>query len=231
VTAEPTPTALTPQSEDWLRFRRLRSLTNHWQRPGWTLGRQAYYWYLTFNSVQLRDMADRCLDRLRLPYLDPVPLDGLHLTLPRVGWADHLPSDAVDSVTEAALRRCSRLDPFTLSVGPLAGSAGAVRFSVDPWDPILALRQQLQNAARAALGSACNEDDYRPHIGIAYCNSPVSPGPLIEAVVPLRSLPPVDVSVNHVDLVLLRREGRAYTWDTIHSLPLGQDREPAVADV
>src|SRR5207245_660305 len=104
-------------------------------------------------------------------YLDPVPLESLHLTLPRLGWADQLTRRAVDSIAEAAALRCARLKPFALTVGPLAGSPGAVRFSVAPWGPIFALRQELLRAAQAVNGSTYTEDDFRPHVGIAYCNS------------------------------------------------------------
>jgi 2'-5' RNA ligase len=212
---------LSQQDEDWQRFRRLAFTTNHWDRPNWTPGRQAYYWYLTFDSAELRTLAHHCQSRLRLPYLDLVPLDGLHLTLPKVGWSDEVPSEDAGSVAAAALRACSDLEPFTLTVGPLAGSAGAVRFSVAPWEPVIAIYQRLRESVRTVRNEGCKDSEFRPHVGIPYCNDAVPADPLGEAIAPLRSLPSVDIMVTHVDLVLLRREGQAYKWSTIHSLPLG----------
>jgi 2'-5' RNA ligase len=133
----------------------------------------------------------QCLSQLDLPYLDPVRLDKLHLTLPRIGWADELTSESVGSVARTAEETCSGIHPFTLSIGPLAGSAGAVRFSVSPWDPLFTLRDALLRAIRCALGAECQEDGYRPHVGIAYCNSPVPATPLVKAIEPLRALRPL----------------------------------------
>lgn len=211
---------LSPQHEDWLRFAELTSMKDHWDRPGWTPDRQAYYWYLTFSSPDLRELAGYCQDQLRLSYLDPVPLDGLHLTLPKIGWSDELSADEVDLVAAAGMRSCADLEPFTLTVGPLAGSPGAVRFSVAPWEPVVKLHQRLQKAVRTVRGAACKEAEFRPHIGIAYCNSKVPAEELITAVESLRGLPPVDVQVSQVELVLLRREDHIYKWSTVHTVPL-----------
>jgi 2'-5' RNA ligase len=214
------PSTLSPRDEDWRRFRQVTSMVDHWDRPNWTPNKQAYYWYLTFDSAELRQLAGYCQDRLRLPYLDPVPLDGLHLTLPKVGWSDEMSFDDVDAVTAVAMRSCADLRPFTLTVGPLAGSNGAVRFSVSPWEPVVALHRRLQGAVRTVRGISGKEAEFRPHVGIAYCNSTITAEDLIAAVEPLRNLPPVEVAVSRVELVLLRREDHTYKWSTAHSLAL-----------
>src|SRR5262249_24542363 len=97
------PSTISPQDEDWQRFRSIHSIVNHWRRPGWNRRRQAYYWYLTFDSPELRVMAEYCQRHLRVPYLDPVPSSDLHLTLPKVGWSDQLSHDEADAVATAAL--------------------------------------------------------------------------------------------------------------------------------
>lgn len=212
---------LSPQDEDWRRFRNLTSMVNHWDRPGWTPGRRAYYWYLTFDSASLQQLAAKCQTALRLPYLDPVPLNELHLTLPRVGWADEISPEEANAVAQAAIPIASQLQPFGLTVGPVAGSAGAVRFSVSPWEPVFTLHNGLRDAIRTVRGEVCSEGEFRPHVGVSYCNSAVSPTALIDALEKLRSLPPVEVTVTKADLVLLWRRGRTYTWSTVRSLTLG----------
>lgn len=194
-------------------------MQNHWDRPEWTPGREAYYWYLTWDSQELRDLADRCQRSLTLPFLDPVPLDALHMTLPKVGWSDQVEPGALDELTSEAARRCAKLEPFILTVGPLAGSPGAVRFSATPWEPVLELSRHLVEASAGVdgIGSA----DFSPHVGIAYCNTVVPAQPLIETVRNLRRLPTIDVTVRAVDLVRLRREGSTYRWITLASIPLG----------
>ncbi|WP_369335524.1 2'-5' RNA ligase family protein [Dactylosporangium aurantiacum] len=193
-------------------------MQNHWDRPGWTPGRRAYYWYLTWDSPDLRDLAEQCQSQLELPYLDPVPLDALHLTMPKLAWEDEISPAEVQAVIRRATQHCASSKSFTLKAGPLAGSPGAVRFSVTPWDPVLDLYQRLRLA-----NLADRTDDsvpFRPHIGVAYCNSRQTPDLLIPKVQALRELPTVELYTASVDLVLLRREGRTYRWSTCATVPL-----------
>ncbi|MEX5710656.1 2'-5' RNA ligase family protein [Parafrankia sp. FMc6] len=207
-----------PVMDDWHRFTSLDRLDNHWDRPGWTPGRRSYHWMLTFeNATELHTLADRCQQRLRLPVLDPVPPDGLHLTLRRLAFTDQIGRADVDRAVEQTCVRLAGVEPFSLAVGPLAGSSGAVRFSVLPWAPVVAVRDGLIEAITAVLGPAAvvvKPNGFRPHVGIAYCNSRTDAHPIISAVRELRELPPVRVTVGAVALVELRREERAYRWDT-----------------
>ncbi|MEU0559401.1 2'-5' RNA ligase family protein [Dactylosporangium sp. NPDC006015] len=209
------------QQEDWDRFSSLTTMQNHWDRPAWTPGRQAYYWYLTWDSAPLRSLAEQCQSRLQLPYLDPVPLDALHLTMAKLAWEDQITPAEVKETVGRATDLCTSLRPFTLTAGPLAGSPGAVRLTVTPWEPVLELNRQL-----VAAGSAsCLNDEaaFRPHIGVAYCNSNESAKSLIARVEPLRGLPTVSVTTMSAELVLLRREGSTYRWSTCASVPLGME--------
>jgi 2'-5' RNA ligase len=142
------------------------------------------------------------------------------LTVQRIGWADEISASELTAVGEAAAGRCSRLSPLKLTVGPLAGSPGAVRFSVLPWEPVFKLRRELLDANNSVLATCEKPREFRPHIGIAYCNKPVPTAPLHATVEPLRALPAVDVNVHQVDLVLLSRDGRTYAYSKVRSLPL-----------
>ncbi|MFI5906221.1 2'-5' RNA ligase family protein [Dactylosporangium sp. NPDC051541] len=211
---------MTPQQEDWERFSSLKRMQNHWDRPDWTPGRQAYYWYLTWDSAPLRELADQCQRALRSPYLDLVPLDALHLTMPKLAWADQISSDVLGQAVDNATDLCAAIESFTIKVGPLAGSAGAVRFSVDPWPPILELSRRLTEAN--PLGENHSSAEFRPHIGVAYCNSDIAAHPVIARVEQLRGLPQIEVQVTAVELVLLRREGRSYRWSTFAEIQLAR---------
>ncbi|GIJ51230.1 hypothetical protein Val02_81160 [Virgisporangium aliadipatigenens] len=220
MTAEPVQARTTPQDEDWRRFSALSRMANHWDRPGWTDGRQAYYWYLTFDSPALRDLAVSCQRRLDLPFLDPVPPFGIHLTMPRIGWSDEVSPAEVQRIAEAAVAECSAVRRFDLGVGPLSGSAGAVRFSVTPWEQLVLLHDRLRGAVASVLGPGRPAAEFRPHVGIAYCNRAVPAAPLVARVATLRALPLVTVPVDRVELVLVRRQERAYAWTTLESLML-----------
>ncbi|WP_376773583.1 2'-5' RNA ligase family protein [Nonomuraea endophytica] len=210
---------LSPQGEDWQRFSTLTTMRDHWENPHWTPGRQAFFWYLCVDSPELRQLSSYCQQRLPQPFLNHVPLDALHLTLSRVGWHDEVSNADVNAVFNAATSSCAGLKPFTMTIGPVSGSPGAVRFSVGPWEPIVDLYRRLFNSTQAVLGTHY-ESEFRPHVGIAYCDKPVPAKPLIKAVSSLRDLPVIELLVSKVDLVLLRREGRTYRWTTIQSLHL-----------
>ncbi|WP_219502084.1 2'-5' RNA ligase family protein [Nonomuraea ceibae] len=214
---------LSPQDEDWRRFSSLSIMKNHWENPRWTAGREAYYWYLCLDSPKLREVTEYCQRRLPHRFLDPVPLDALHLTLPKLGWVDQISRDDLSAIADVARSSCASLQPFNMTIGPISGSPGAVRFSVDPWRTVVALREQLLAAVESVRG-AQRDQEFRPHVGIAYCNDEVEAEPLIEAVAPLRELPTVEIGVSKVELVRLRREGRTYRWSVVETVSLGFSR-------
>ncbi|MFB6397054.1 HAD-IA family hydrolase [Polymorphospora lycopeni] len=132
------------------------------------------------------------------------------------------PTQANRIVTEAR-PHLSRIPPFTITIGPLAGSAGAVRFSVGPHEPVLRIRAAVRAAVAAVRGAEnvpMRSTTYVPHVGIAYNNSQVDAQPVRQRVRGLRSEPPVTTLINTIDLVELRREERRYAWRTLHRIPL-----------
>ncbi|MBX6391352.1 MAG: 2'-5' RNA ligase family protein [Frankia sp.] len=183
---------------------------------------------LTFeDATELHALAANCQQRLRLPVLDHVPADGLHLTLQRLAFTDEITQADLDTAVTRTRRRLAAFPAFTLTVGPLAGSPGAVRFSVRPWEPVLAVRAAILEATAAALGPArvaARPRGFRPHVGIAYCNSVTAAGPIVSRVARLRRLAPATAHVDAVTLVELRRDGRTYRWDTITRLALPRSR-------
>ncbi len=209
---------------EWASFRSLNSMQNHWERPGWTPGRRAYYWYATFSDPAVTDLAARCQEHLQgLPYLDAVPLDSLHLTVQRLAFEDEIDPVHVTRAQEFAHQKISSTPALSLNVGPLTGSAGAVRLSVNPWDDLQRLRSRLQTAvcvAGISTPEPASAASFRPHIGISYCNAQVPAAPLQRLLSGLRSAASVSTLIERVDLVLLRREGRAYRWDTVDTIPL-----------
>ncbi|MET8976249.1 2'-5' RNA ligase family protein [Streptomyces sp. NPDC004539] len=149
----------------------------------------------------LAALAERCQEELALLGLDPVPLDGLHITLAR----------------EALL-----LAAFSVRAMPLTGSRGAVRLSLGPWEPLLRLHHALVETERAAgLAFEKPTSAFRSHLSLAYNNRRRPAAPVIPSVSRLRALPAVELAVPAVQLVELRREGRAYRREVRKNLPLG----------
>jgi 2'-5' RNA ligase len=210
---------------DWDRYRQLSTLINHWDRPGWTDGRRSYHWIVRFDDCPVvRALTAHCQDHLRhLPTLDLVPATSLHMTLQRVAFIDQITTGDARVVAAAARERYADMPPVTTTIGPLAGSAGAVRFSAGPHRPL----RRIRSVARAAIVAVRGTDadsapaaDFIPHVSIAYNNTPIGAQPIIEQVATLRSLAPVTVQIRAVDLVELRRDGPSYVWSPVVTVPL-----------
>lgn len=207
-------------AHDWAAFCGAERLINHWERPGWPPGHTAYYWMLTFREQQeLIDAASYCQRRLAGLALDLTPPDGLHVTMAKVGdTAEVRPSEVRELV-----RRCRTAVPeaFSVSAHPLAGSRGAVRFSLTPWTPLVRLHEALTTTGQTVgVPGGKPTAVFRPHLGIAYNNHDRAAAPVIERVAALRARPAVTVRVEHIDLVKLRCEGAQYRWDVLHRVPL-----------
>ncbi|MEU7382097.1 2'-5' RNA ligase family protein [Streptomyces sp. NPDC042207] len=208
-------------AHDWAAFSALDEMTDHWARPGWSDGSRAYYWMLTFPDHQrLQALAGHCQEELAPLGLDPVPTDGLHITLARVGK----PESATPGRLDGLARDVRALLPsaFSLRAMPLAGSRGAVRLSLGPWEPLLRLHHALAKAG-SSVGLAPKKPTsaFRPHLSLAYNNRQRPAAPVVAAVSGLRALASVELAVSAVQLVELRREGRTYRWDVRNNVPLG----------
>lgn len=94
---------------------------------------------------------------------DAVPLDGLH---------------QVKAAAVQGYRALADLAPFELAVGPLAGSAGAVRFTVTPWTQLTAIYRAV---AGVHVGQSPRAEGIRPHLSIAYSNWDQPAAPVISA--------------------------------------------------
>lgn len=206
---------------DWSAFNSLATLVDHWQRPAWPDGAQAYYWLLPLGAFpELRVQAQACQEALStVPDLDVVPVGLLHLTLCRVGTAGSVTEDQLARIADMAAKRLESVRPIRLSVGPLAGSSGAIRYTVSPWNRLSGARDELVWATRNVLGGP-PDAGWRPHVSIAYNARSRAAGPIVDRVRELRTQPPADVTVADIELVRLARNGRLYQWTTEHRLTL-----------
>jgi len=211
------------RAHDWAAFQALDTMRNHWDRPGWDIGQHYYYWFLTFANPDLVNLANYGQQFLKdLPF-DPVPLDGLHLTIARVGSADEISPKCASEILAAARRAIFDLVPIQLAIGPLTGSRGAVRFTVAPWGPLIEIHDRLLGATQEVLGGSYGhpKGQIRPHVGIAYCNGSTKVKPIVELLKSGRERPTVTVEVPAVELVVLCRAVREYRWARYDLLSLG----------
>jgi 2'-5' RNA ligase len=208
---------------DWENFSGLTTMVNHWDRADWWPGRTAYYWYLTWaNSPEVRSMAERCQEPFRdNPAFDVVKPQALHMTLDRVGFTEDLTGAQIDQVTARARQVASHLTAFKVQLGPLAGSAGALSFSAKPFAQLDSLRRAMNAATAEVVSDVSTDLRFRPHVGVAYCNTPIPAAPVIDTVRRLRAVPTTEADVRTVALVRLTRQERAYEWEPHEVLQLG----------
>ena len=186
------PDSIPELDRDWNAFISLDQMTNHWSRASWWPGRRAFYWYLTFDcNSELRSLTEQCQSAIEAPHFDLVPPGDLHMTIARIGFEDELREDELDAVVTAASRAGQRISSFDMLIGPLAGSSGAISFSVAPLEPIQRVREVLlATSAEGRKNSKSTNNYFRPHVGIAYCNTTIPTSRIVPKIQPLRELPP-----------------------------------------
>lgn len=223
---ESLPTSLSDHrsicENDWEAFRSVKLMANHWGRNEWPAGREVYFWYLTFPNQELVDLVENCRARLGLEGIDFVPLDGLHITVLRIGDRDEIAEEDIQAVVDDAKQRLDELEAFKLWVGPLAGSRGAIRLSVSPWVELFTLHQIVRESTHKVLPNLTLAEtaSFRPHLGIGYSNREQPAEPFIEQVGALRDITPATVEVDAIKLVRLRREPHTYCWEDVATLEL-----------
>jgi len=219
-------------TQRWQQFQHLDRMRDHWWwRPGWHTGRSFYTWHITFeNAPAVHQLAAAYQQHIALPTLDPVPAEGLHMTLQGIGFTDEVPAADLRTITAEASRRCAALPPFTLTLGPADGDPEGVPLAVHPWKPVQQLRHTLRQAIAAARGPDRvpePADQFHPHLTLFYSNTTTDPAPLRALLTELHTTPPVTTTIDTVSLIQLNRDTKVYRWTTITALPLtGQTPEP-----
>jgi 2'-5' RNA ligase len=178
---------------------------------------------LTFeNDLELHSLVRECQQEISFPYYDLTPPCELHLTLDRIAFEGDIELDCLAGIQADAVRACSRMPPFEITIGSLGGTQGAIGFSAYPVDPIRDLRDTLRTVTLSSYPSAPVRDpEFHPHVAIAYANSDDIPAARVIAVVEkLNPTAHVSVTVTHGTLVLLERLSRSYAWQALSRIPL-----------
>lgn len=203
-----------------------RELVDHetW-RPDWRSGIECLYWYLTFDHGALSDVLDGELGALvgSAPWLDPVPLEWMHLTLCEVGFIEET-APAVQDVV-ASVRAATADQPvLSLRLGPALTFPRALALAAGPLEDLRVLQERVRGATARALGPTVGVDAPRtfwPHVSVGYVNREVSAVELDEVRAQLPELDLPDVQVHSIALVSVLRQGRSYRWSVLARVPLG----------
>lgn len=205
-------------ANDRRSFDELHTLKSHWLRPF----TRSFYWMVTFDQDEkVAELARSCQENLRFPYLDHISDETLHLTLRRARYGDDVNLSSILRDFEHYRENLVNIGQFRLGLFPLAGSPGAVRFSVFPWAPLTRVFDVLTSADKGRATASSNL--FRPHVGVAYVNESTLARPIVQQVANLRSLSPHWTTVKSIDLVDLWRSNNSYNWSKVLSCELKND--------
>lgn len=201
-------------------------LRNHWWwRPGWERGTRYYTWHLTFGPDSAMERLVRKYQEVLsdFSFLDPVPIEWLHLTLVGVGQARAVTDLQVSKMMEGAQSEIAELPPISLTFEEPRVLREAVALIAEPNEPLSRLREILSRAVTGVRGTDVPTDDPRfafsPHVTMAYVNANADGQGLKEALE--RTPAPAAARVSPVlALIELRRDNRQYEWRTVREITL-----------
>lgn len=204
------------------------SLVDHWyDRPGWTAATRYLTWHLLPEPAALRRSVEEHHRALaHVAGLDLVPVPWLHVTVQGVGSADRVGVEARQAVVAAARRHVRQLPPVDLSLAPAEPYRESVGMRGGPDAPVRALRDALRAALRESLGDRGvegDDDQVRPHLSLAYACGAVRADEVRAAVASVVERR-VDVRMERVSLIELRKEGRLYCWQRLADVELAGGR-------
>jgi 2'-5' RNA ligase len=198
-----------------------------WWRPGWRKGRSFYTWHITFSSSNpIRQIVSLYAPLIsRINTLDPVGIDGIHLTLQGIGFTDEVSGADIERIVASTVPRCAQLKPIKASVDEPRIDEEALHMNVHPLEQIARVKLALRDGIGDVQGHENvpeSMDGFRPHITLAYSNG-VAPIERINATIKECSLPVADVLISSVSLIDLNRDRGRYEWAEVATVMLGRD--------
>lgn len=113
-------------------------LRNHWWwRSGWERGTRYYTWHLTFGPDSAMQRLVRNYQEVlsAFSFLDPVPIEWLHLTLVGVGQARAVNDLQVSKMIEGVQSEIAELPPISLTFEEPLVLREAVALNAEPNEP------------------------------------------------------------------------------------------------
>ncbi len=186
-------------------------------------GQGQVYWHVLFHDhPQVRALAREAHQRLAgLRGLDLVPLRWLHLTTLIAGFTDEITAGQLDAMTTEATRLLARTQPITVTLRRVLYHPEAIALRAEPVTALDALLRAARAATRAATGrdGALAHQPWTPHVTVAYSNSAQPAAPVIAALG--RELPPCEVTISSVSLVIQEGPENLWNWRPIARIPFG----------
>jgi 2'-5' RNA ligase len=200
----------------------MATLDDHWTvtEPNWEPGRDRLQWHVTLERhPDIAPAATRLGRVLARPYLRPVPVDDLHLTVHDVAVEGRIADAVLDAVVEEARAACTTHPAVSLSASAPTLMRTAVVLPLDPPDAFDGVRAALHEADRRVRGedapSLPRGPAAAPHVTLAYASRPAVADDLETAL----ARTAVDVSIVVRELCLVRLT-RSYRWEVVARVEL-----------
>jgi 2'-5' RNA ligase len=187
-------------------------------------GEGTIYWHILFQEQpQVRQLAQYAQTRLaHFSGLHMTPAKWLHMTTLIVGSTEQIPDGDIPKLTDEASRTLSEVPPITVSLGRVLYHPEAIMLGVVPEDALGPVFTALKSATKIVTGQGgLNEPtSWTPHITLCYSTSRQPAEPLIAALG--RELPPCDITVDSVSLVIQDGPERLWHWSPVATVPFGR---------
>ena len=194
-----------------------------WWRPGWGPGARFLTFHLTFERApELQATASRFTERaIAIEYVDPVPLEWLHLTMTGVGFAGDVSADRLAALSSAVFDGASTLAFESLAFNSLFFSREGIMLAArpDPW--LRELKALQERTVSEVCGVPQSGQEFHPHVSLAYFHGIVDTSAVVDAV---DDISEVTVARPMLSLIELGRDDEVYTWRGVAQCDLGSPR-------
>ena len=192
----------------------------HRAEPGPDEG--AIYWHILFqDQPQVAELAEFAQGRLaQFSGLHMTPLKWLHMTTLALGSAEAIKPDQRSHLISEASKRLRSIQPATTVLDRVLYHPEAIMAGTSSPDALQPIHEAIKRATRSALGkdNPTESHPWTPHITLCYSTEEQQAAPLIEALG--NKLPPCEVTIKNVSLVLQRGAERLWDWHPIAHIPL-----------
>lgn len=199
-------------------------MIDRWERraePGPNEG--AIYWHILFqDQPQVAGLAQYARGRLAtFNGLHMTPLKWLHMTTLALGTAETIKPDQRSHLVSEASKHLRSIQPITVTLDRVLYHPEAIMAGTSSPEMLKPIHAAITDATRAVLGKdeRTEPPSWTPHVTLCYSTEEQQAAPLIEALG--NKLPPCEITVRNVTLVLQRGAERLWNWHPIAHVPLG----------
>ncbi|MCG5220316.1 2'-5' RNA ligase family protein [Streptosporangium sp. KLBMP 9127] len=195
-------------------------------------GEGTFYWHMLVGRYpQVRAIAREAQDRLtQFSGLHFTPAKWLHMTALAVSSTDSMSLDQGHAILVETSRLLATAPPIPVTLSRILYHPQAIMLAAEPSALLQPVRDAVQSATQAITGRQGNTEGptaWTPHVTIAYSTADQPAAPLIDALG--RRLPPCDVTIDSVSLVIQHGPERLWDWQHIGSALLLGEGDPTSA--